>query len=465
MSGSFAGERAVVVGFGVSGRAATAALLRQGATVVVSETRSAEQVLAGASPEEMAAVGLDLDEGRLELRAGGHEPAHLEDATVVVSSPGVPDHAPILAWARAGGIPIWSELELGARLCSAPVVAVTGTNGKTTTVELIAAAMRAAGLSARACGNVGYPFSIAATKHFDALAVEASSFQLRFTESLQPRVSVLLNLAPDHLDWHGTFDAYAQAKSRIFLRQSDGDVHVGNRDDAAAARISSGAPCTVRWFRSGRPNAGEVGIEEGRVVAAVDGTRTDLGGPARATVSLLADAAAAAAAALAFGLPAEAVRQAIVSFQPLPHRGAVVARAGDVGFVDDSKATNPHATLAALKGITNAVLIAGGRAKGVDLSALTAAAPGLVAVVAIGEAAPQLVTVFRGLVPVRSAGSIEEAVAVAFDEAPAGGTVILAPACASQDMFRDYSERGERFAAAARALAATAPGDRRRLHA
>src|SRR5207253_5867279 len=138
-------------------------------------------------------------------------------------------------------------LELGARRYRGPVVAITGTNGKTTTTGIVAAAMRAAGLSAAACGNIGYPFSAAAGEGFDALAVECSSFQLRFTESLRPRVSVLLNLVPDHLDWHGGFEAYARAKARIFRLQGDGDVHIGNADDPAAAAVSNQAPCEMRW--------------------------------------------------------------------------------------------------------------------------------------------------------------------------------------------------------------------------
>jgi UDP-N-acetylmuramoylalanine--D-glutamate ligase len=375
---------------------------------------------------------------------------------MVVVSPGVPEGAPVIGWAGDRGLPVLSEMELGARMCRVPFVAVTGTNGKTTTTEMTAAIMRAAGLDARACGNVGYPFSVAAREPFDALAVEASSFQLRFQESLHPRVSVLLNIAPDHLDWHGSFDAYADAKARIFARQSGDDVHVGNRDDPTGARVSSRAACTVRWFSGSPPSPGEVGVAADRLVYS-DGGNVDLGIPRETGRSFMADAAAAGAAALAFGLPADAVREGIESFRPLPHRGSVVAKARSVRFVDDSKATNPHAALAALTGLEGAVLIAGGQAKGVDLSPLLNAVSRLAAVVTIGDAAGAIERLFTGRVPVHHAGSIEEAVERAFTEAPAGGTVILAPACASQDMFRDYRERGERFTAAAEELAARYP--------
>jgi UDP-N-acetylmuramoylalanine--D-glutamate ligase len=462
VTGAFAGERAVVVGFGRSGRAAAQVLVAEGADVRVTEARSLADVdgtpaVIEADTEDPTDLPRDL-----EILAGGHRPEHLDGATVVVVSPGVPQGADVLGWARERGLPIWSELELGARLCRVPYVAVTGTNGKTTTVELVAGMMRAAGLSAAACGNVGYPFSLAARDaSLDALAVECSSFQLVFQESLHPRVSVLLNLAPDHLDWHGSFDAYVRAKARIFARQGPADTHVGNRDDHEAARVSGQASCAVRWFGSGPPAPGDVGVGEGHILSADVGAGSvdaliDLGAPSVQHRSFLSDAAAAATATLAFGLPADAIRAALQTFDPLPHRGTVVARAGSVKFVDDSKATNPHAALAALEGMKDAVLIAGGLAKGIDLSPLASAAPSLAAVVAMGEAAPAVAEVFRGLVPVLRAGSIEEAVKVAFAAAPEGGTVVLAPACASQDMFRDYRERGERFTAAARAVGARA---------
>lgn len=446
MSGAFEGERAVVVGAGASGLAAAAALVAEGAEVRVSEARP---------PEDLAWTGAaGPPPAGAELLAGGHRPEHLDGATLVVVSPGVPPTAPILGWARERGLPVWGELELGARLCRVPYVGVTGTNGKTTTTEIVAAAMREAGLAARACGNVGYAFSTAARESFDALAVEASSFQLAMQERFHPRVSVLLNLAPDHLDWHGSVGAYGAAKARIFARQGAGDVHVGCRDDAAAAAISETAPCEVRWFRGGPAVEGEVGVEDGTVVAIVEGERRPLGRPS-VPGPLVLDAAAAAAAALAFGVPHEAIARAIVSFAPSPHRGQVVAEVGGVVFVDDSKATNPHAALAAIDARAGApiVLIAGGLAKGVDLAPLATAAPRLSAVVALGEAAPEIERVFGGLpVPVQRVGSLEEAVEAAFDRALPAGTVLLAPGCASMDMFRDYADRGERFAAAARTV-------------
>ncbi len=438
-TGAFAGERVVVVGFGVAGRAAARALVEEGATVRVTEERSD-----GEAAEELTSLGVQI------LR-GGHEPSHLADATAVVASPGVAERAPVLAWAAERGIPVWSELDVGARRCHVPYVAVTGTNGKSTTTELVARMMRAAGLDAVACGNIGHPFSIAAREGHDALAVEASSFQLRFHHWFHPRVSVLLNVAPDHLDWHGTLEGYADAKARILELQGSDEWHIGNADDQAAAAISRRARCRTAWFRRGTPGQGETGFEGDELVARLE-NEARLGVAPFQSAGFRADAAAAAAAGVAFGLGTDGVAAGLRSMQLLPHRGQEVARAGDVAFIDDSKATNVHAALHALEGRTGVALIAGGVSKGVDLSPLATSASGLSGVVAIGQAASEIVSLFEGRVPTRKAGSIEEAVRTAYELTPPGGTVLLAPACASWDMFRDYRERGERFAAAATRL-------------
>lgn len=430
------------MGLAESGVAAALAIADWGAAVLVTEMRPRDQVAEEAKRVEAAGA---------QVAAGGHRPSHLEGADLVVTSPGVPEWAPVLAWARERDIPIWSELEIGARLARSPYVVVTGTNGKTTTTEMIAAAMRTGGLDAISCGNVGYPFSVAAREDHQALCVEASSFQLRHQQSLHPRVSVLLNLAPDHLDWHGTFEAYRESKRRVFESQRHDDVHVGNRDDDQAAAVSGEATCRLVWFTLAEPGEGEVGYVDGLLISRVAEKR-DLGPMPWQTPWLLANGAAAAAAAVSFGVDPEAVAEALRSFRPLPHRGAVVREISGVRFVDDSKATNPHAALASIRAHERVVLIAGGVSKGVDLSPLASAAPRIEAVVAIGDAAGEVASVFSGLMPVRMAGSIEEAVAEAFELVPVEGTVLLAPACASQDMFTDYAERGERFAAAVRAL-------------
>jgi UDP-N-acetylmuramoylalanine--D-glutamate ligase len=442
MSGRFEGERVVVIGAGVAGRGAARALRAEGADVTVSD----------AQPEtERSAVDELRTEG-IEVRAGDGEDLALEDATLVVVSPGVPPDAEIVRRAVDRGLPVWGELELGARLCRVPYAAVTGTNGKTTVTAMVEACAVADGIDAVACGNIGRSFPVAALEDHELLVVEASSFQLATQTSFHPRVSVLLNVAPDHLDWHGGYEPYVDAKARIHALQEEGDVHVGNRDDPAAAAISARARCEVRWFRAGPPDEGEVGYDRGQLVARVDGEHR-LGHVDARRPGLREDAAAAAAVSLALGLDPAAAAAALAAFGPAPHRGDEVAVVDGVRFVDDSKATNVHAARAAIQTVDEAVLIAGGRAKGVDLTPLRNEAGRLRAVVAIGEAAQELVRVFDGLTPTVVAPSIEAAVSEAFAAAAPGGTVLLAPACASWDQFSDYAERGDRFAAAARSLA------------
>jgi len=436
--GAFDGEHVVVVGAGVAGSAAARVLVAEGATVRVSDSGRATP---GAS---------DLRAEGIEVLEGGHAPDHLDGATMVMTSPGVPPHADILRWANDRMLPVWGELELGARLARVPYLAVTGTNGKTTTTGMLAACLRSAGLDAVACGNIGRPFPTAAREPHDALVVEVSSFQLATQTSFHPRVSVLLNLAPDHLDWHGSFDAYAAAKARVFALQGAADVHVGNLDDEASAAISRTAPCEVRWFTLGEPSEGGAGIRDGRLTAGWSGA--DLGALSFDSPPMRADAAAAATAAHAFAIGDHAIAEAIATFAPEPHRGEPVATVEGVRFLDNSKATNPHAAIAAVGDAEGVVLIAGGDAKGVDLTPLRSVAARLAGVVAIGASAGDVRAVFEGRVPVREAGSIEEAARLAFRMASGTGTVLLAPACASWDMFRDYAERGDRFAAAARAL-------------
>ncbi|HYH27146.1 MAG TPA: UDP-N-acetylmuramoyl-L-alanine--D-glutamate ligase, partial [Actinomycetota bacterium] len=370
------GVPVLVVGLGQSGSAAVEALRERGASVTVTESRPEQEIADAASVAE---------EQGARVEAGGHDRVELEGYRFAVTSPGVPRHAPILADLAARGVEIWSELELGARLATAPYVAITGTNGKTTTTELVAEAMRNEGLDAIACGNVGYPFSRATRETHDVLAVEASSFQLRYTTSLHPAVSALLNLAPDHLDWHGSFQDYAAAKARIHMQQRGSDVHVGNADDHTSAAISRRAACRQAWFSVEEADA-EATFRDGSLRIVWDGEERELGAPPMDGPTHRANSAAAGLVATAFGISSEAIAKAIRAAEPGRHRGRVVAEVGGVRFVDDSKATNPHAALASIASNAPAVLIAGGLAKGVDLAPLRVAASDLRGVVAIGEA-------------------------------------------------------------------------------
>jgi UDP-N-acetylmuramoylalanine--D-glutamate ligase len=440
-----------VIGLGQSGLAAAKVLADEGARVRVSERRPVEELGGSAEAAEQSGA---------EVFSGGHAPEHLDGAELVILSPGVAEGSEVVSWAATRGLPIWSELELGARLARCPYVAITGTNGKTTTTQLIAEAMRRSGMDAIACGNVGHPFSLAAAEGHDALAVEASSFQLRFHETFHPKVSALLNVAEDHTDWHGSPAAYVDAKRRIFLRQERDDVHVGNRDDARAAAVSREARCRVTWFTTGRPEVGQAGYRDEELIWREASGSRSLGRPFSEGPPHRANAAAAAAVAISFGVDVEAVASTVRETPPPPHRGEVVATVAGVDYVDDSKATNPHAAIATIRGFTEAILICGGRSKGVNLSPMGEAVPHVAGVVVLGEAAAELEAVFRGRVPVRDATSIEQAVQIASAMALPGRSVVLAPGCSSWDMFRDYAERGERFALAARALeqAGVSPG-------
>jgi UDP-N-acetylmuramoylalanine--D-glutamate ligase len=305
-----------------------------------------------------------------------------------------------------------------------------------------------------ACGNIGFPFTTAVREDHEALVVEVSSFQLAVQERFHPRVSVLVNLAPDHLDHHGSFEAYRDAKAAIFREQRDDDVHVGNRDDPVAAAVSATAPCAHRWFGRGAPTVEgfDVGYDGDVLLTASPNGPVALATVEGERAGHREDAAAAAVAALAFGVGPDAVRDGLAAFEPEAHRGQLVAEVDGVRFLDNSKATNVHAATAAIDAVRDAVLIAGGRAKGQDLTPLRDVAAHLRAVVALGEARPSLHEVFDGLVPVHDAASIEDAVVAAFAASARPGVVLLAPACASWDQFASYAERGDRFAAAARML-------------
>jgi UDP-N-acetylmuramoylalanine--D-glutamate ligase len=282
------------------------------------------------------------------------------------------------------------------------------------------------------------------------VVAEVSSFQLAFAESFHPIVAVWLNVAADHLDWHGDFDAYVAAKARIWARQGPADTAVVNADDPVVTAQAAAAPSRVVTFGL---------ASEGADFTVVDGWLRGPEGPLVEVAALpralphdLSNALAASAAALAAGATVEGVRAGLATFAPLPHRLTLVGYAGGVRWYDDSKATNPHAAVAAVRGFESVVLLAGGRNKGVDLTELSEVSDRVRAVVAIGEAAPEVAAAFAGRRPVHMAGSMDEAVAAAADAARPGDVVLLSPGCASFDWYRSYAERGDDFARAVHAL-------------
>jgi UDP-N-acetylmuramoylalanine--D-glutamate ligase len=435
-------ERALVIGLGRSGQAVARHLLARGMSVAAVDDSPGDEARAAAG-----ALGVLLVEGpNLETLAN-----LVVRADLVVPSPGVPASHPVYGLARAAGVPVRGEVELASRWSICPMVAVTGTNGKTTVTSLVAEMLEASGIASIAAGNIGLPLSDAvADENLKVVVAEVSSFQLAFTESFRPVVAVWLNLAPDHLDWHGDTAAYVAAKARIWAKQSPADVAVVNADDPVVMAQAASAPSRIVTFGLG-PQPADFTVVNGWL-RGPQGPIIEVAALSRALPHDVANALAAAAAALAAGATVEGVRTALTAFAPLPHRLALVAYADGVRWYDDSKATNPHAAVAAVRGFETVVLIAGGRNKGLDMGELAEVADRVRAVVAIGEAAPEVAAAFAGRVPVEVAASMVEAVAAAAGLARPGDVVLLSPGCASFDWYRSYAERGDDFAAAVHAL-------------
>ena len=444
---SVSGQRVVVVGAARSGVAAAHLLIARGASVVLTDTR---ETIEPADELRRAGVVLEL---------GGHRAETLNSADLIVLSPGVSPRQADVAAARAAGVPVIGELELAARWLAGRIVAITGTKGKSTTTTLIGRMLTEGGLKAAVGGNIGVPLSaqVAASAPDVIHVVEASSFQLETTDQFRPWIAVLLNLSADHLDRHESIEEYAAAKGRIFANQQADDFSVVNVDDAPSLALARTRARLV-------PLSPSAAIADGIVVTAeviahrhagVDTPLVPVSAVRLLGRHLLTDVAAAAAVAEIAGVDAEAMVRAVEGFSGLEHALEPVSSIQGVGFVNDSKATNIESAARAIESIDQGlVVILGGRFKGGDFGALRAPLVARQAsVVAIGEAAPLVTAALATSVPVRDAASMDDAVRLGFAMAPPGGTVLLAPACASFDMFADYAERGRRFKDAVARLA------------
>jgi UDP-N-acetylmuramoylalanine--D-glutamate ligase len=439
----------LVLGLGVTGDAVVRHRTAAGDDVVVVEDVPADE---GAYRDRVAAAetaGAQVVEQPSPARLA----ELVQHADFVVPSPGVPLGHPALVTAREAGVRVRAEVDLAAELAAARgkiLVAVTGTNGKTTVTTLITAMLDSSGGAALGAGNIGLPLLDAATSDARALVAEVSSFQLACTtEVFRPRVAVLLNIAPDHLDWHGSFDAYVAAKARVFANQRDRDRLVFNADDDVTARLADSAPAQRVGFTLGSHDD-MFRIEDGMLVDSNGVSFADTAKMPFTAPHDRSNALAAAAAAFAAGATRDAVEHALRAYPRLHHRLTRIDNTGGVQYYDDSKATNPHATLSAVGAFDDidgkVVLIAGGRNKGLDLSVLRELAPRLRGVVAIGEAAHDVQSVFEDTVPVTTAGSMDAAVVAAARSAQPGDVVLLSPACASFDWYPSYSARGNDFA-------------------
>jgi UDP-N-acetylmuramoylalanine--D-glutamate ligase len=454
--------KALVVGVGVTGAAVARALVAHGHDVVVADDAAGPAARAAA-----ADLRLDL----VEAPAADELAALVAGADAVLPAPGLPARHPLFAAARAAGVPVLSEFDLASWWDDRPMLAITGTDGKTTVTTLVRDMLLASGLAAVAVGNTPVPLVAAIDDPAtDVFVVEASSFRLEHSQRFAPAVGTWLNFAPDHLDSHPDLASYEAAKARIWRDQSADQVAVGNADDPVVATHLAGAPARhvtfglaakadFRLVGGAAPGGRLTGPAEGRAgpveIARVEELQ-------RALPHDIANGLAAAATALAGGASIEGVRRGLLGFRGLPHRVALVGEAGGVRFYDDSKATTPHAAATAVAGFESVVLIAGGRNKGLDLGVLAESAGPIRAVVAIGEAASEVVAAFDGVRPVTRAGSMDDAVRAAVDLARPGDAVLLSPGCASFDWYGSYGERGDDFARAVGDATGAAAGGRGR---
>ncbi|WP_229698138.1 UDP-N-acetylmuramoyl-L-alanine--D-glutamate ligase [Wenjunlia tyrosinilytica] len=465
---AWAGQHVCVAGLGVSGVSAARALLGLGASVTVVD---------GGEGERLRERADELEKEGAAVRLGAADTLP-EGTTLVVTSPGWKPDSPLFTAAARAGVEVWGDVELAWRLRgpdAAPWLAITGTNGKTTTVQMLASILTAAGLRTAAIGNVGTPVLdvVLSGEHYDVLALELSSYQLHWAPSVRAHSAAVLNLAPDHLDWHGSMEAYAADKGRVYEGNEVACVY--NVEDPATEDLVREAEvvegCRAIGFTLGTPAVSQLGVVEGILVDRAFTDRRQTEAQELAEVSdvkppaphNIANALAAAALARAFGVPPAAVRDGLRAFRPDAHRIATVATVDGITYVDDSKATNTHAAAASLASYRHVVWIAGGLAKGATFDELVQGARGRLRAAVLIGADRQLIhdalTRHAPDVPVveldrTDTEAMAAAVQAATRLAQPGDTVLLAPACASMDMFANYGKRGDAFAAAVTAMEA-----------
>jgi UDP-N-acetylmuramoylalanine--D-glutamate ligase len=439
------GKKVLVVGLGKSGLAAALFLRRRGALVTVSDVRSADQLA-----KEIPA----LIEAGIMVEAGGHGLLTFRRQDLIVVSPGVPLDTPELAQVKSFGLPVIGELELAARFLKGHTLAVTGSNGKTTTTTLLGEILDASGLPTLVGGNIGVPVISLIDQSTDETwsVLEVSSFQLESTVEFHPEIAVILNITPDHLDRHGSFENYSAAKERIFARQIAADCLVLNADNTRAADAAHRSIAKVYWFSIENQVTRGAFLEQGFVVyRGAENAATEKIIPARAIplkgTHNVENVLAAVCAARLAGVPSDVIGRSIENFRAVEHRLEYVATRNRVEFYNDSKATNVDATAKAVAAFSGGVhLILGGKDKGSDYTQLSELLRERVsAVYTIGSAAAKIESHLRGVVSIHSCETLDKAVHVAASAARPGEVVLLAPACSSFDQFENYEERGQVF--------------------
>jgi UDP-N-acetylmuramoylalanine--D-glutamate ligase len=440
----------LIVGFERTGEALCRFLLERGARVRVTEKKSAE-----AFGEKLRA----FSERGVVFETGGHRPASFLEADLIVPSPGVPPIAEILA-AREKGVQVLSEIELAYLFLRGKIVGITGSNGKSTTTTLVHRILKEAGLRAHLAGNIGTPLVsfVDKSRDDDIYVTEISSFQLEYTERFTPAVAAFLNVSENHIDWHGTFDRYFAAKKKLILRQGPADISILNRDDERVWGLAAEAGSRFYGFSRKRRLARGAFLDDGWVIVrdgapekVVPASRIALPGAHN-----LENVLAAALVGRLLGVIPASMRRTILAFRGLEHRLEDVLTVRGIRFVNDSKATTVDATLKALASFDRPiVLILGGRGKGGDFSPLRPMVRKRArSVVLVGEAADKIEKALDGIVPVVRAANYRQVVRLAFGQAVRGDVVLLAPACTSWDMFKDFEERGRTFKREVRLLAA-----------
>ncbi len=450
-------KRMLIIGLARSGAAAAKLALAKGWKVTLCDGK--QESAFENSPEYAELIKL-----KVELIFEEDGTKALNKADTLLISPGVPITAPVVTKAREMGIPVTGELEFAAINSPYPYLAVTGTNGKTTTVTLLQEIVNAAGYQGCAAGNIGYPFSDAVMRTFSPgmIVVEVSSFQLETTAEFHPKAAAVLNVTEDHMNRHGTMEVYTGLKAHVFDAMTERDIAVLNAEDAACRRMGEGLRPRVIWFSSQRDLSEGVCLDDtGRIVYRADGQeiviihKNDLKIPGTHNVE---NAMAAAAMAMGIGINAEAVRRVLTSFEGVEHRIERVITKGGVTYYNDSKGTNVDSTLKAIEAMKEpTVLILGGYDKHVSFAALAPGIrnnPAIRGCVVMGQTADQIREALRGLegIPIVSASGFTDAIERAKAMAGNGWNVLLSPACASFDMFRDYEERGRVFKEYVRAM-------------
>ncbi|MEZ5396301.1 MAG: UDP-N-acetylmuramoyl-L-alanine--D-glutamate ligase [Bryobacterales bacterium] len=434
----YEGREALIVGLGESGKAAARFLAARGASVAITDSRSEAQ---------LASALAEIEDLNPTLYLGGHPDQAFEQCDLIVPSPGVPWNMPQLEAARAAGVPVMGELELAAPELRGRVIGVTGSNGKTTTTALVGHILEQAGFKTVVAGNIGTPVLaiVDDSEEEQRTVLELSSFQLEAMRTFRCHVAACLNVTPDHLDRHGTFECYAAAKKRIFDAQRPEDAAVLNADDATCRSWGAAVSSRVRWFS--RRRAAEPGVWAADGLIYRDGVPvSDCNLPIPGAHNLENALAATAVCSLAGATDAH-IERGLHSFQAVEHRLEHVRRLHDVDYYNDSKATNVDAALKAIESFERGLwIILGGRDKNSDYTVLAEPLAGRVReALLIGEAADKIRTQLGGRTPLRDCGTLEQAVRFARKHAAPGDTVLLSPACASFDQFQSYGHRGREF--------------------